>query len=124
MKFLAEERPRLPQNPIETDKGQSTRAGHHKGEARTPGPPTNACEIEKVEDLCRIRHAGYQESKTEDQADCNLEANRHDAPPKCRAINTVTIPAAIKVMVATRERIESRETPHTPRPDGQPLPHT
>src|SRR3979411_1797427 len=109
MKFLAEERPRLPQSPTETHKGHSNRAGHHKGEARIPGSRTNGGEIEKVEDLGRIRHAGHQESKTEDQADCKLEDNCHHAHPKCRAINTVTIPAAMKVMVAKGAHREPRE---------------
>src|SRR3981189_2740844 len=82
MKFLAEERPRLPRNPTETHKGHSNRAGHHKGGARIPAFRTNGGEIEKIEDLGRIRHAGHQESKTEDQADCKLEDNYHERPPQ------------------------------------------
>ena len=40
----------------------------------------------------------------------------------CRTTNTVAIPAAMKASVATSERGESRDSPHTPWPLVQPEP--
>ena len=58
MEFLAKDGPRLPLHPIVTDKGHRYGAGHDEGQARIPSPRPNAGEIEKVEDLRRIGHAG------------------------------------------------------------------
>ena len=53
-----------------------------------------------------------------------LRNDGHGVQPRCRVTNTVAIPAAMNVIVATKDRIESREIPHTPCPEVQPLPHT
>src|SRR5258708_15492109 len=124
MEFFGKPRLRPLQDPTITHKGHDDGTHHHKGEARIPGSRSNPGEIEKVEDFCWIGHAGQQESETKDQTDRKLENNGHSVHPRCRATKTVAMPVAMKVTVATRERIESRDNPHTPWPEGQPLPHT
>src|SRR5258708_38715794 len=114
MKSLAEKRPRSPQHPCKTSRRHGDRPGHHKAEAGIPASRTDPREIEKVENLCRIGHARDQQSESEDQADCKLKDDAHDAQPRCRATNTVAIPVAMNVRVATIERTESRDSPHTP----------
>jgi hypothetical protein len=39
-------------------------------------------------------------------------------------MKTVANPVAMNIAVATSARTESREIPHTPWPEVQPLPHT
>src|SRR5437764_2100772 len=124
LEFFAKERSRSPQNPFEAHKGHGNCASHDEGEACIPGPRANRGEIEKVEHLCRIGHAGQHQSETEDQADCELENDCHDAQPICRVTNTVAIPAAMKVAVATNDRTDNRDSPHMACPEVQPLPHT
>src|SRR3954451_15694752 len=122
--FFAKKRSRSPQNPFEAHEGDGNCASHDEGEACIPGPGANSGEIEKVEHLCRIGHAGQHQSEAEDQADCELENDCHDAQPICRVTNTVAIPAAMKVAVATNDRTDNRDSPHTAWPEVQPFPHT
>src|ERR1019366_9304652 len=101
MECFAEQRPGLPAHKAIADDGHGDRPGHDEGEAGIPVSAADAGEIEKVQNLGWIGHAGQQQSKTEGETDRKLENNRHDVQPRCRAMNTVAIPVAMKVTVAT-----------------------
>src|SRR5262245_30869949 len=87
-------------------------ASHHEGEARIPV----AKELEKVDDLTRVHHLRDREPRAEEDAGEERAGKpSHDQPPiPCRTTKTVTAPAAMKVIVAAKERGESRARPQTP----------
>src|SRR6266702_3605716 len=125
MKCFGKYRPRPLQHPAEADERGGDGAHHHEHKARIPTSGADGGEVEKVKDLGRIGHAGNHKPEAEDQADGELDEDRHGRPQsKCLMMKVVAIPVAMKTSVATMERTDSREMPQTPCPEVQPLPHT
>src|SRR5438132_1220990 len=83
MECFAENRLRALQRKLEAGKRHRDRARHDKGEARIPGAGADRGEVEKVEHLCRVRHAGYDQPEAEDQTDDELQEHSHDRYPQC-----------------------------------------
>ena len=64
-----------------------------------------------------------EQPKAEDETGKRIDGDAHGQPPTtCRITNTVTKPVDMKIAVATTERNDSREIPHTPWPLVQPPP--
>jgi len=96
-------------------------AGHHQRQRRIP----RARKIEKALNLGRIDHARHDEPGAEDKS-CDEGAQCihgcAQVPMTCRTTNTVATPAAMNESVATIDRGDRREIPHTPWPLVQPAP--
>src|SRR4051812_31208076 len=97
--------------PSEAEGGEADedRAAHHEAERRVPV----AEEVEEADDLARIAHAGKEQADAEHQAGGEGGEGAH---ARCRTTKTVAMPAPMKARVATSERGESRDRPHTPWP--------
>ena len=77
-------------------------------------------EGEKSDDLVGIGHTRYSQSQSENKSTKQREKGVHsELPAKSVAIRN---PEAIKEMVATIDRVESFEIPHTPCPLVHPEP--
>src|SRR5712675_205105 len=116
-----EQRPRAFLHERESTGGDRDRARHDERERRIPG----AGEVEKAEHLRRVRHPGNEEPQPEDQARREGSRGIHGRPYceiRWRATYTVAKPAAMNARVATIERGDMRETPHTPWPLVHPPP--
>src|SRR5439155_2174530 len=102
------------------------RADHRQREGRIP----RARHIQETENLGRIDQPGNEKPEPEDEAGdegaqcihrcCSVAAQ---LPIMWRTTNTVTNPAAMNDSVATIERGDRRDIPHTPWPLVQPAPY-
>jgi hypothetical protein len=99
----------------EREEPHQHRAAHDEGKRGIPG----AENVEKADHLARIGHAREDETDAEDKACGESGEGAHG---KCLATNTVAMPARMNAAVATSERGESRDSPHTPWPLVQPEP--
>lgn len=70
--------------PFENETGPIERARDRTSEDESQAPIPNPCriggEIQKVENLGRIGHAGDNKAKTKNQADGKLQKDRHEGP--------------------------------------------
>ena len=91
-----------------------------RGQGWVPG----AGNVEEVQHLGRIGHAGNGNAGAEDETDeAGKNGTLHQKPPSTwRTTKTVTIAVAMKVAVAAIERGDSRAMPQTPWPEVQPEP--
>jgi len=108
-------RPRF-REPIRGDIDQQATA-HHEGERRVPP----ARKVEKALHAGGVGHPGNGEAKAKDEAAKQGDELAH-AATTCRSTKTVRKPKAMKVTVATSERVEKRASPQIPWPEVQPLP--
>src|SRR5690606_25778472 len=101
--------------------GDGERRRHDQQQAGVPG----AEDVEKVQNLGRIGHAGDGDAGAEDETDGSSSQNaEHQKPPnRWRMTNTVIAVVAMKVAVATIDRGERRAMPQTPCPLVQPPPN-
>ena len=114
MEFLAKDGPRLPLHPIVTDKGHRDGAGHDEGELGSQLPERMPARSRKLSTFAGSDMPDNTSPRPKIRPIANWETIAMMAHPKCRATKTVRTPVAMKVMVATSERTESREMPHTP----------
>ncbi len=91
------------------------RAAHDEGERRVPA----ARDVEEADHLARVGHAGDDEPDAEHQAGGESGERVHI---RCLVTKTVAMPAAMNAPVATSERGDRRDSPHTPWPLVQPAP--
>src|SRR5207237_427685 len=77
--------------------------------------------IEEALDLARIRHAGDEQAEPEHQS--RGEGGERVHASTCRITSTVANPASMNAAVATSERGDRRDSPHTPCPLVQPDPY-
>ena len=105
-------------------------AAHDEGERRVPG----AGQVQEADHLAGVGHAGNHQAPAEEKADgefgCALQVGVfhgdvlrgcvHRTHSKCLITKTMAKPAAMKVPVATIERGDRRDSPHTPWPLVQP----
>ena len=86
-------------------------ANHYEGEAGIPVTK----DVEEANDLGRIGHARNDKSGAEDETrEERHELRPHGSPPRLRTTATVTVPVAMKVAVATSDRLDKRLRPQTP----------
>ena len=95
--------------------GRETRAGpgqNHEQQARIPATE----DVEEPENLRRHGHPGKTEADAEDGSRARgYQSWLHRMPPStCRATNTVSMPVAMKLMVAVSDRTERRAMPQIP----------
>lgn len=103
----------------ERDNTDEYGAAHDERERRIP----QTGEIEKPDDLGRVRHARDDQSDAENQTHDKLgEATHHAFTRRCRITKTMKNPAPMKATVATKDRGDNRDSPQTPCPLVQPAP--
>src|SRR5262249_51177217 len=119
MELRGEERALAAQDRAEEERVDGDGAEHHERKARIPA----AEEVEEGRDLGGGRHAGEQETGTEQEpGEERCEPGLHERAPIARRRATVRTPVAMNASVATRERFEKRLRPQTPCPLVQPEP--
>src|SRR5260221_4203085 len=80
-------------------------------------------DVEKADDLFRVRHA--RDSEPHGEHDAGDEgtgelSHFHGLGSRCRMKKTASPPVAMNVATATKDRVEKRLRPHTPCPLVQP----
>lgn len=86
-------------------------AARDEGKGGIPGTK----QVEEAADPHGIQHARHGEPRAEQQAGGKTDhAAHHQPPPTALTIATVTKPVAMKVNVATMDRFDRRDMPHTP----------
>src|SRR5262249_17305913 len=111
----AQEAARTQAGEAESEAPDEDRTSDDEGKRRIP----IARDVEEADDLARIGHA------RKDEADAEHESRGERA--ECvhvswRQTKTVALPASMNATVATTERGDRREMPHTPWPLVQPEP--
>ncbi len=99
----------------EGEEPDEDRACHDERERRIPV----AEDVEECDDLAGIGHTRDDEPDSENESGGEGGDEIHAT---CLVMKTVAMPAAMKAAVATSERGESRDSPHTPWPLVHPEP--
>ena len=76
MEPFREEGPCPPKHQPEAAIGHRNRPGHHASNC-IPGARWDGANVEKVQHLCRVRHARQDQAETEDQTDHELDGDCH-----------------------------------------------